>query len=63
MSEKERTDLIEELLPSLESILTAYREQGRELTREEAERIREQIRKRGISTPGTTSRGTNCWKR
>lgn len=44
MSESEKAERIEALLPSLEAILDEYRAQGRELTTEEAEAIREQVR-------------------
>ena len=44
MSENEKAKRIEALLPSLEAILDEYRAQGRELTVEEAEAIREQMR-------------------
>ena len=44
MSEAEKAKIIEEILPSLPSILEEYRRQGRELTEAEAEAIREQMR-------------------
>ena len=45
MSEREKADRIEALLPSLSAIQAEYRAQGRELTVAEAEAIRDQIRK------------------
>ena len=45
MSEQEKAKLIEEHLPSLESIIDEYRAQGKALTTEEAEAVREQLRK------------------
>ena len=45
MSEQEKAKRIEEHLPSLESIIDEYRAQGKTLTAEEAEAVREQLRK------------------
>ncbi len=45
MSEQEKNKLIEEHLPSLESIIDEYKAQGKALTTEEAEAVREQLRK------------------
>ena len=44
MSEQEKK-ILEEHLPSVQAIIDAYREQGKELSEEAAEEIREQIRK------------------
>ena len=44
MSEKEKAKRIEEHLPTVEAIIDEYRAQGRELTGQEAEQIREQLR-------------------
>jgi F0F1-type ATP synthase membrane subunit b/b' len=44
MSEQEKNKLVEEHLPSLESIIDEYKAQGKTLTAEEAEAVREQLR-------------------
>ena len=49
MSKKEKAKVIEEHLPSIQSIIDEYKEQGQALTAEEANEIREQIRE-GLST-------------
>lgn len=49
MSEKEKAKVIEEHLPKVQSIIDEYRKQGRTLTVEEAEKVREQIRE-GLKT-------------
>lgn len=45
MSDQEKAKLIENYLPSIQSIMDEYKAQGKMLTTEEAEGIREQIRK------------------
>ena len=49
MSKKEKAKVIEEHLPSIQSIIDEYKEQGQALTAEEANEIREQIRE-GLAT-------------
>ena len=44
MIEQEKAKRIEEHLPAVEAVIDEYRTQGRELTRQEAEKIRERLR-------------------
>ena len=44
MSDQEKARIVEERLPSIQAIFDAYKAQGKALTQEEAEQIRQQIR-------------------
>ncbi|MBO4341288.1 MAG: hypothetical protein J5835_07675 [Bacteroidales bacterium] len=44
MSEQEKAKLIEDHLPTVEEVIDEYRAQGKELTRQEAEKICERLR-------------------
>ena len=44
MSEQEKAKRVEEHLPTVETVIDEYRAQGRELTRQEAEKVRERLR-------------------
>jgi len=44
MSEQEKNRILEENLPSTETIIAEYKKQGRELTESEAEQIRNRIK-------------------
>lgn len=44
MSEQEKAKVIEERLPTVEAVIDEYRTQGKELSRQEAEKTREQLR-------------------
>lgn len=44
MSEQEKAKLVEEYLPTVKAVIDEYRAQGKDLTRQEAEKIRERLR-------------------
>ena len=44
MSEQEKTKRIEEHLPTVDAVIDEYRAQGKELTRQAAEKVRERLR-------------------